>query len=497
MPECNGVSYKTKKGDTIVSVARKFNVKLADLIIANPHLHNPTRLEPGEELCIPRDGESKWSKHAVDMDYGVWLPKGYVIGKYAEGLTFPTGIAFNDTGEMFVAESGYKAGSVSGPARILRVYPDGSTRELVTGFLPPVTGITWYMGHFYVSESGYPGQVTRVAMDGSRKTLIRRLPTGGDHQLSEMVFGPDGKMYFGIGTATNSGVVGPDNTWLAKRPKFHDIPCRRYELTGQNYVSSNPLTPEQGGTAVTGAFLPFGLPARPGQVVQNQFPCTGAVYQAEPDGTGVRVYADGLRNPFGLSFAPWGSLFATDNGMDIRGSRPVANAWDTLEEINFGEWYGWPDYNARIPVTDPWFKPPDGPQPEFLVINHPPLAAGPAAVFEPHSVAAKLDFSPGGDFGYRGEAFVPLFGHFHHMGETLPVPAGFKIVRVNAENGEVHDFMVILNRGQGTKGPVHPIQARFSYCGRKLYVVCFGHYGHTGSAAAGSGAVWVISRSEH
>ncbi|GAB6137948.1 hypothetical protein [Halanaerobaculum tunisiense] len=60
----------------------------------------------------------------------------------------------------------------------------------------------------------------------------------------DIVFGPQGKMYFGVGTATNSGVVGLDNLpWLLVRPEFHDTPCRDITLTGQDYETINPFPP--------------------------------------------------------------------------------------------------------------------------------------------------------------------------------------------------------------------------------------------------------------
>ncbi len=49
----SGVIYKVEPGDTIVSIARKFGVELAELIKNNPQLNNPARLTTGEEIYIP------------------------------------------------------------------------------------------------------------------------------------------------------------------------------------------------------------------------------------------------------------------------------------------------------------------------------------------------------------------------------------------------------------------------------------------------------------
>lgn len=460
MAQCSGSVYRIREGDTIVSIARYFNVKLADLIKANPEITDHTSLMPGDQICIPR---GRGTEHLSERAFGVRLPAGYRIEKFADGLQFPTGISFNDAGEMFAVESGYRTGQAGGSARILKIGPGGRKTEIARGFTSPVTGITWYKDSFFVSESGYPGQVTRVFMDGIRKTILGGLPTGGDHAMSQVVFGPDGKMYFGLGSATNSGVVGPDNTWLAKRPKFHDIPSR-------NTVFAD------------------------GRVVSAKFPSTAGIFRANADGTELEVMADGLRSPCGIGFCTEGKMFCTENGMDSRGSRPVANAWDSLEEVRVGAWYGWPDYSARVPVTDSRFKPANGPQPEFLLKNHPPLAPGPAALFAPRTAAAKFDFSTNPAFGYPGEAFISLFGCLHHRNFPLPESAGFKVVRVNTRKGEVKDFLVILNPAD-PKGPGHPIEARFCPAGSSLYIVDFGKPAVDGSTGARTGAVWRISRS--
>jgi len=75
------------------------------------------------------------------------------------------------------------------------------------------------------------------------------------------------RVYFGVGTATNSGVVGPDNAdfgWLKRFPQLCDIPPVDVTLTGQNFVSIDKDTSEQ---KVTGAYVPYGTPTSPGQVI--------------------------------------------------------------------------------------------------------------------------------------------------------------------------------------------------------------------------------------
>lgn len=74
------------------------------------------------------------------------------------------------------------------------------------------------------------------------------------------------------------------------------------------------------------------------------------------DGSGLEVYAWGLRSPFGVMWGPDGTLYATENGFDVRGSRPIANDEEDICIIRQGAWYGWPDYAMGVAVTDPRFN---------------------------------------------------------------------------------------------------------------------------------------------
>ena len=49
---CRGQVYKVQKGDTLYSISRKYNLRVRDLMQANPFV-NVYNLQEGEELCIP------------------------------------------------------------------------------------------------------------------------------------------------------------------------------------------------------------------------------------------------------------------------------------------------------------------------------------------------------------------------------------------------------------------------------------------------------------
>lgn len=207
----------------------------------------------------------------------------------------------------------------------------GRTETVAAGGNPPWSGITWRDGAFYVAEGGLEdeGRLLRVGTDGSVTAVVDHLPSVGDHHVDGPVFGPDGALYFGIGTATNAGVVSVDDiSWLNRHAGFHDIPCKDVTLTGENFASPNLVSPGVRLTTRTGAFVPFGTPTHAGQVVPGEVPCSGAVFRVERDGSDLELVAWGFRNPFGLAFAPGGQLYVTENGYDDKGSRPVFGSGD-------------------------------------------------------------------------------------------------------------------------------------------------------------------------
>lgn len=454
-------------------------------------------------------GQAAFSPPRQTNAADVAVPAAYRIAAVAQGLTFPTGIAFDTTGTPYVVESGYSYGEVWGVPRLLRLNPDGSTSEVARGGRNgPWTGVAYADGAFYVAEGGEleGGRILRIRPGGGTTVLIAGLPSRGDHHTNAPLVGPDGKIYFAQGTMTNSGVVGEDNAkfgWLKRFPAGHDIPCQDVVLRGSNYSTPDVLRPDSHAPVETGAFSPFGTPTRAGQVVPGRLPCSGAIMRMGRDGSGLELVAWGLRNPFGLAFAPDGQLYATENGYDERGSRPLWGTPDLLWRIAPQAWYGWPDYAQGLPVNQALFQIPGQGRPELLLAKPPQVPPKPAAVLGVHASSDGLDFSRSPAFGHVGEAFIAEFGdQSPTTGKTLH-PVGFRVIRVDPANGRIDDFAV--NRSDhagpaskiGGAGLERPIAVRFDPAGDALYVVDFGVLleGKEGSRPQpGTGVIWKITR---
>lgn len=437
----------------------------------------------------------------------VAVPEGYRVQVVAKGLTFPTSVTFDDRGRVYVTESGYSYGEVFLPARLVRI--DGLERATTIAESPngPWTGVVFHDGAFYVAEGGVVqgGRILRITPDGSVTALVENLPSLGDHHTNGPAIGPDGNVYFGQGTATNSGVVGPDNAdfgWLKRHRAFHDVPCQDVSVTDAAFESENPLTEDDDDRVTTGPFAPFGTRPQPGQVIRGRVPCSGAVMRVPKEGGAVELVAWGFRNPFGLAFAPDGALWVTDNGYDERGSRPVYGAPDLLWRVQPGRWYGWPDFVGGDPAWSEHYRPAGRDTAHRLLADHPDDPPVPSARLGVHSSSNGFDFSRNPTFGYVGQAFIAQFGDQAPTVGDVRDPVGFKVVRVEVDRGVIHDFAV--NRAGagpasrlGDGGLERPVAARFNPRGTALYVIDFGVLTMSDRGSnpkPRTGVVWRISR---
>lgn len=423
------------------------------------------------------------------------LSPGYSITPFAEGLTSPICIIFDDKGNMLAAD----AGVTDGNGKVLRRNTDGSFRVIADGFNVPLTGITFYRGNIYVAHRG---SITIITPQGNKQNIIEGLPSWGDHHNNQVVFGADGKMYFGQGTATNSGVVGEDNAeWVEKYPFFHDYPGSTITLKGFNFTTPNILTMATGDTAVTGAYAPFGVPSFPGEQVKGITAASGSILRANPDGSGLEQVAWGLRNPFRLKFDRNGRLFAANHGADVRGSRPINNSPDEFQLIKPGTWYGWPDFTGGYPVTLPVFKAEGRPQPQFLLAQHPMLPPKPIANFMPHSAIMGFDINYNIGFGPMGDVYIAEFGA--EAPETTggkPLPGvGHRVSRIDMNTGKIYNFAI--NKSgyaasyTGGGGLEQPIDVLLDGNGT-MYVADFGvnKPGEVDEWLPATGVIWKITR---
>ena len=194
-------------------------------------------------------------------------PEGVTVQNVARGVGQPSNIAFDPAGGIWTTSAQYGVSRSDGVWYVRR--RGAKPRHIVRG-LNTALGLAWYGGELYVSyvvpygtsAGSYTGQVTAYSgFDGrrfrKRRTVLRGIPTGL-HRLNSIVPGPGGRLYMGVGSA------------------------------GDDYAGSR-----YGGTVVS----------------------------FRPGGKGLRIEARGLRNPYGLAFAPDGrTLLVSDNGRDDLGN---------------------------------------------------------------------------------------------------------------------------------------------------------------------------------
>jgi len=424
----------------------------------------------------------------------ICVPKGYKVDLFIDNLTTPINLIYSNDGELLVAD----AGITSGSGKVLKI-ADDKVEVIAEGFNPPLTGITSHKNGIYVAHRG---AITLIKPDGTKQDVITGLPSWGDHHNNRVVFGSDGKMYFGQGTATNSGVVGEDNMeWVQNYPFFHDYPGSSIILKGKNFKTENYLTAALYDKACTGAFSPFNIPSCPNEMVKGITRASGSILRANPDGSCLELVAWGLRNPFRMKFDRWNRLFSTNHGMDIRGSRPVANSPDEFYLIDTGAWYGWPDFTGGLPVTSNIFKPEGKPQPQFLLNYHPMLPPQPKAVFTPHAAIMGFDFSYSSKFGKIGDVYIAEFGSEAPRttgGKPLP-EVGHRVSRIDMNTGRIYTFAI--NKSgyaasyTGGGGLERPIDVLFGM-DDEMYIVDFGiqaeddHHGYVPN----TGVIWKVTK---
>ena len=367
----------------------------------------------------------------------IYITQGYKIEPFAHGLNTPIGIAFTEDGDLLIADDGI----LSGNPKVL-LLSKGNFKLIADGFNVPISGINYRNKDIYVSHRGV---ITIVKMDGTKRDIIKGLPSNGDYSNNKVDFDLDGKMYFGQGTATNSGVVGVDNVWVPNCSFFHDQPGSYIMLNGQNFETKNMLIPAE-EIAITGAYSAYGVPnLQRFEILKGTIRASGSVLKSNSDGSKLELVAWGFRNPFIVKHDLYNRLFVTNQGYENRGSRPIANAPDVISLMIPDTWYGFPDYSGGELVTLPKFAPAGGRQPEILFTNHPSVPPKSFAVFPPSSNIMGLDYNKYPDFGVVNDMYIAEFGDkgkntYTEVEDKLQV--GNRIAKVDMNTGEVSTFAI-------------------------------------------------------
>ena len=295
-------------------------------------------------------------------------PSGFSISVYAEDLQQPRMMLLAPNGDLFVAQS--RPGSVV----VLRdTNNDGKpdTRSIYAQGLQGVFGMAFHDGYLYLGRTDsivrYKYQLGDTQAKGMPEKLLD-LPTGG-HSTRNLIFSRDGKkMYVAVGSQSNKS-AGED-------------------------------------------------------------PQRAAINEYNPDGTGHRVFASGLRNPVGLALQPGTDvLWTAVNERDTLGDDLVP---DYTTSVKDGGFYGWPySYIGSHPDPEHVGKMPD------LVKR----AIVPDVLIPAHSASLGITFYTGTQFPqrYRNGLFIGLHGSWNRS-----KLAGYRVAFVPFQNGKpgpIEDFV--------------------------------------------------------
>src|SRR5688572_14361230 len=144
-------------------------------------------------------GQVKGRSAPLTNPSDVLVPAGYRVEVVATGLTFPTGVAFDEQDRPHVVEAGYCYGETWTTPRLVRVESDGRLTQVAAGSAAPWNGVAYHDGNFYVTAGGHraeSGQILRISADGKTvEPVYTGFPSFGDHHTNGPVVGPDGWLY--------------------------------------------------------------------------------------------------------------------------------------------------------------------------------------------------------------------------------------------------------------------------------------------------------------
>ncbi len=338
----------------------------------------------GGANVVPRP-ENMWPK----------APAGFKVDLYATGLHNPRTIRVAPNGDIFVAESYnsdikvFRGITSDSKPEMVETFAAGLKKPYGIAFYPPGPNPQWvYIGNTD-SVVRFPYQNGDMKARGPAEHITDLPPEG--HWTRSIEFSLDGKkLYVGVGSDSN----------------VDDIDLKPSEKNRSDILEFNP------------------------------------------DGTGMRVYAHGIRNPGGgIVVNPKdGELWCSVNERDGLGDNLVP---DYITHVQEGGFYGWPWWYMGG-HQDPRH---DGKHPELKdkVIT-------PDVLLQPHNATLQMTFYTGHQFPaeYSGDIFASEHGSWNKA-----VRVGYEVIRVplhqtTRASGEYEDFLTgfVLDNGTVWGRPV-------------------------------------------
>jgi glucose/arabinose dehydrogenase len=334
------------------------------------------------DLPAPNPEESVYNSPRIvarPADAQLRVPPGFRVEQFAGGFRNPRFLLTAPNGDIFITESRGNQIKVCRGSQQIEVFADsGLNQPFGIAFYPPGKDPQY----LYVANTNgiirFPYRNGDLRARAPAEKLGAELSgggllPGGGHWTRDLVFAPDGsKMYVSVGSRSNNS----DDSFEAERAR---------------------------------------------------------IFEFNPDGSGKKVYAWGIRNAVGIAFRPGArELWMSTNERDELGDNLVP---DYISHVEPGGFYGWP-----------WFY--LGANPDLKHRGkRSELAAKsivPDVLVQAHSASLNLCFYTGEQFPaeYRGNIFAAFHGSWNRQRRT-----GYKIVRVPFDRttgkatGEYEDFV--------------------------------------------------------
>ncbi len=318
-------------------------------------------------------------------------PDGFKVTKFADGLQNPRWIYVTPNGDVLVAEANTETKGLK------------KVTETISG----------------KAESQNTGE------SANRITLLRDKDNDGIPELKQvLLFGlnqPFGMLVLGnsLYVANTDGIVQypyqPGQTQIkSEGKKILDLPAGGYN----NHWTRNIIA----NANQTKIFISVGSGSNVAEHGMENEVRRANILEINPDGSGERVVAAGLRNPVGMCLTPGtNELWTVVNERDELGDNLVP---DYITKVKDGGFYGWP-FAYYGPNEDPRLK---GQQPELVKATLiPDMSMG------AHTASLGLVFYKQKAFPakYHDGAFVSQHGSWNRSQLS-----GYKVIFVPFQNGK-------------------------------------------------------------